>query len=284
MKKSRVCKARFRPRCPSRSFALSRNDSGTSPPPITRRLENVLTPIYSASSTTSTSRLAILTIKTANKKTIKLALSEEILDQIPFYAQKLHTARSRTAKSRDRVQRLHISDDGGKRDEETLLRVFDWLATGLLPQDNNTADDDHPTAGSLLPLLSISAVATDLELPALADAAAERIVQRGDKLDIEAFLAFASVCYDRYEVVAESILGCWIKAFMAERLHVLIDGGWVERIKNGGGELGTQLMEVLVEEFRRGWEGKSRGDGKVAGETEKVEGVKDEEGGQGRAD
>lgn len=68
-------------------------------------------------------------------------------------------------------------------------------------------------------------------------------------LDMPSFVGFAAECYNGHKITEDSLLGQCIKTKLAQNLPILIKSGLIDWIKNKGGILNKQLVEVFAENF-----------------------------------
>lgn len=190
------------------------------------------------------SRYVVLSVKTPNNTFIKFALKETVLWQIPEYARKPESARQQNPSGK----RIRITDNKIRK-EETIIKLVEYLSEGML--EHLSPRDPKVCWTSLLELLSLYNLATALEVPELEQAIVEHI-KDCDALDMPTFIRFAAECYDEsksHSVEESSILGRFVKRNLAAYLPVVIESGAINSIKDVGGTLNKQLVEVLAENY-----------------------------------
>ena len=185
-----------------------------------------------------------MTVKTPGSVSLKFAVAEYIIEQIPEYLKKLETAKRQTEEGK----RLRITDSKTRK-EEAIVQVIEYLTSGTLePIDMSTPKACIKRLYELIDLYDLSVA---LDITELEEAIVNHITVCDD-LDSQTFIRFARECYNgnKDRLIAEgSMLGQFIKHNLARRLDVLVSTGAVDSIKNAGGILCKQLLEVLAEKY-----------------------------------
>ena len=186
------------------------------------------------------SRLALLTVKTSNSTSIKFAVSEGVLMQVPEYDKKMATAISQTPYGK----RLRITD-AKIRWEESFFQAFEYLTIGVLAE----LDLSKPQAcvETLNEFIHVYELSANLGIVSLEQAIVHHI--SASDIDIPTFIKFATECFKCHNITEHCLLGQFVKANLAEHLHVLIDSGAIDDIKDAGGTLNRQLVEFFAENY-----------------------------------
>lgn len=145
-------------------------------------------------------------------------------------------------------KRLKIMDTKTRK-EEAIIQAVEYLTSGLL----EPLADLSPKAclKVLYDLIDLYDLSVALNLNELEQAIIDHI-DKCTAIDIQTFIQFATECYKDsrgHTIKADSLLGKFIKANLSACLHSLVETGAVDGIKNAGGTLSQQLVEVLTENY-----------------------------------
>ena len=187
----------------------------------------------------------LLTVKTSNSTLVRFAISDHIIRLIPEYAKKLDAISKQTAEGK----RLRLVDNKVRK-EEAMIQTIEYLTDGIL----GSIDTGKPKAclEGFYNLLDLYDLSVTLKIQQLEVAVIELISQYRDALNVPLFIRFASECYRAgrgHKVTEGCPIGQFIKAYIAQHLQFLIETGAIDEIKNLGGTLNKQLVEVFTENF-----------------------------------
>lgn len=199
-----------------------------------------------ASKTLSPNQLVHLSVKTAGSTFLRFAVHENLIRQIPDYSRKLDTAIAQSPNAR----RARITDHKIRR-EETFVQAIEYLSDGLLePLD---AEDEQNCYQTLVDLVYLYDIGVSLSIDTLQHAIVHHITACED-LDPETFVDFATECYregkDGHKITPDCPLGQFIKTTLADRLPFLVESDLVDRIREIGGVLNKQLVDVFKEYYQ----------------------------------
>ncbi|KAF2483481.1 hypothetical protein BDY17DRAFT_148517 [Neohortaea acidophila] len=187
-------------------------------------------------------RLATLSIKISRTYTVRFAVTENVLRQVPAYAQQLDTAIAEN----EVEHRLYISDLEIRK-EEPMFQVIEYLTYGIL-KPLKTEDPDA-CFDSLLELLELYDLSAALDIKTLALAVVQHLDQSG-KPDLPNFVAFAIECF-RYNsghaVTADCPMWLYIKRMLSKHLNELKRFKLTEDLRDAGGILSKLLIDALLE-------------------------------------
>lgn len=207
----------------------------------------------------SPKRLVILSVKVSSNTFTRFAVSENTLRQIPEYSRKLDTAIVQTPGAK----RLRITDTKIRR-EEVVTQAIEYVSDGILePLD---VENGYSCLETLTELVYLYDFAVSLSIEDLQHAIVEHVAA-GEGLAPETFVSFAVECYregkDGHKVTPDCLLGQFIKKNLADHLPALVEGGAVNDIKEIGGTLNKQLVEVFMEDFMASKMKSKRSEGNV---------------------
>ncbi|KAK4541944.1 hypothetical protein LTR36_007308 [Oleoguttula mirabilis] len=193
----------------------------------------------------SPTRLVLLSVKTPGSTFTRFAVAENIIRQIPDYSRKLDTAIAQDPYAK----RMRITEHKMRR-EETIIQVIEYLSDGLLqPLDVGDAQNRHDTFVDLIYLYDMGVA---LSIGKLQHNIVAHIANCDD-LATEAFVTFAAECYregkDSHKITPDCVLGQFIKQYLADNLQTLVESGAVDDIKEIGGTLNKQLLEVFMADY-----------------------------------
>lgn len=189
-----------------------------------------------------TPRLVTLSIKISQTYTVRFAVTEDVLRQIPAYATQLDTAIAEN----EAEHRLNISDPKPRK-EEPMFQVIEYLTYGILKP--LYMEDPDACLDSLLELLELYDLSAALDIKTLALAVVQHLDQSG-KPDLPNFVAFAIECF-RYNsghaVTADCPMGLYIKRMLSKHLNELKRFKLTEDLRDAGGILSKLLIDALLE-------------------------------------
>lgn len=168
-------------------------------------------------------------------------LPEDILSRVPKYATQIAEAKAHVG-----AKRLVVADAVG-RDRVQLLQLFDYFATGGFdPLEWEGPESTQPGWVS-----SIYSLACDLDL----DDVAEKLCVHVTKSlpGLEKFVEIATnFCKpnSRIPTAPNTIIGDWIRKYLATNLNQLDHKGYVDQITRQGGELSNILIRVVMNSRR----------------------------------
>ncbi|KAK5121093.1 hypothetical protein LTR85_005577 [Meristemomyces frigidus] len=191
-------------------------------------------------------RLVQLSVKISGTTFTSFYLKEDIIREIPDYSRKLDDAIS---KKRD-GERLRIRDHKIRR-EEMIAQAIDFLSDGILEPLNTEKSETN--FRHLVNLVSLYDIGVLLSIGKLQRAIVDHIAAC-DGLAPDAFVGFAAECYregkEGHKVKPDCLLGRFIKTNLADHLPSLVESGAVDLIKEIGGTLNKQLVEVFMENYK----------------------------------
>lgn len=174
----------------------------------------------------------------------KLTIPGTLVQRIPQYAKTL--AQEIQATKYDK--RITIKDST-RRDEESMLRLVDFLDHGFLPPFDCTKPS------SRLVTLELYDHAIELECALASDAVLTHIEKQTRGASLEAFLEFAQQVYmakgkeGNPQHDPQSALGRMIKQQLVAFLPAIVEGGMAHVTKTAGVHLSKQLLEVMAENW-----------------------------------
>jgi hypothetical protein len=167
---------------------------------------------------------------------------EEIIAHIPTYLHQLNDKLAHIEGDAEPIIR-----DALARDPQLVCQTIRVLASGYLTPLNEADKESKGTWDGLISLFNFS---TALSIKILKVAVLTQLCKLIDTLNPAVFLAFARHYYDdcSYGSRQNTDLGCLIKVKLAEFLPRLQQTMTIKDISAEGGILGTQLIEVLLED------------------------------------
>jgi hypothetical protein len=168
-------------------------------------------------------------------------IPEEIIAHIPIYQIQLHEILALIEGDTEPI----IRDDVARK-PELVCKTIRFLASGYLTPVGDGEKESEGTWDSLVGLYNFSRL---LSIKTLEVAMLTKFCDLIDALSPTVFLTFARRYYNetgRYPKES-STLGCLIKVKLAEFLPRLQQTMTIKVISSQGGILGTQLIEVLLE-------------------------------------
>jgi hypothetical protein len=169
-------------------------------------------------------------------------IPEEIIRHIPSYQAQLNEKLALIEGDAEPIIRDIVA-----RNTQLVCQTIRFLASGYLTPLNEAEKENKATWGGLISLYVFS---RQLSIKTLKDAMLTQFCELIDSLNPAVFLAFARHYYAgwNYDKSQNTRLGCLIKIKLAEFLPRLQQTMAVKDISAEGGALGTQLIEVLLED------------------------------------
>ncbi|KAK5127259.1 hypothetical protein LTR08_004475 [Meristemomyces frigidus] len=187
--------------------------------------------------------LVLLIVKTSgsNNGFTEFALPQSVVRRIPVYALKLNKALEKAGSSRACVT------DNIIRRKEVVIQAVEYLAYGKL----KTLDVGNwgQCFDTLTELIYLYDFGVTLSIDELQHAVVDHITEC-DGLAPDMFVHFAAECYREgkgHKITPDCLLGQFIKKNLGLHLPGLVESGAVNDIKEVGGTLNKQLVEVFTD-------------------------------------
>jgi hypothetical protein len=170
-------------------------------------------------------------------------IPEAIIAYIPIYQAQLNEKLALVEGDAELTIR-----DNSARDPQLVCQTIRFVASGYLtPRSEADKTNDHGAWDNLVKLYNFS---TLMSIETLQVAMLTKFCNLIESLDPAKFQGFARRYYDRktHNLYFTSTLGSLIKVKLAEFLPRLQQTMTIQEISSLGGYLGTQLVEVLLED------------------------------------